>query len=991
MRDDQSRSFLAQLAHNLYQQHGEHLENVCLVFPNKRSGLFFRKHLANLVQQPVWAPEVINLEELFAAHTPLQQADRLSLVFTLYRVYKEVVNAKEDFDQFYFWGDLLINDFNEIDQYEVNATKLFTNIRDIRQIDSLYDYLNDEQRQAIEQFWLTAIPQHQGETTDQREPFLAFWEKLPALYEQFNRELESAKMSYKGMLCRSAITKLEETGEVAARFTGMKLIFAGFNALTPVEKKLINWFRQHKQASVYWDTDAFYMEAESRQEAGMFLREHQKDPRFKDSFPQKHPQHIATGANRKIFVQGMPLDTDQAKRAGELVGRYMQEKGFEVERTAIVLPDENLLLPVLHSLPAELSRINVTMGYPLRNTVLYSLIAHVFELQKTTIEQEGVTHFFHKHILALLYHPYLKDSEGTAELITQIEEGNRAFLAASFFAESNRKLLAIFQPVSATTGLFAYLKNILAFLYDQISETLSTFNEEEETDLSPPMVMEAEFIYQFFTHLNRLESLLQEQAMTMNLPTFMRLFLQIIRQIKIPFTGEPLRGLQIMGMLETRNLDFDHVIILAMNEQVMPPTRPMNSMIPNNLRKGFGLPLSNQSDAVSAYLYYRLMQSAQNIHLLYNTTASGLRNGEPSRFIRQVQFEAYEDNHGRHFFPGPEGFQVIQDQSFTRVERHSQRDIIIEKNEAVQALLNQYLTGKSKKTVRLSPSALATYVRCPLQFYFSQLARIAVPDRVQEEVNPAIFGNLFHRAIELLYLSYQGKTVEKAALDRLKNQIPEAVDQALREHYNLAPGETLPSRGRELVVRQAIETMVKKVIDNDQWYAPFTLLHLEFGQKPPMSIPFSLHNPANEQVMLGGKIDRVDLKDGTLRIIDYKTGQVDASISDINQLFDHNKDKGSALRQALWYSMVYKQTQTPEHKIMPCIAGLNNIKKEGDNFGVSVNRRPITDYREVQDEFEAGLRKVLQELFDVNTPFFPTSDEKRCERCDFNRICNKGR
>lgn len=990
MRDAQSRSFLAQLAHSLYQQHGEQLENICLVFPNKRSGLFFRKHLANLVQQPVWAPEVINLEELFAAHTALQQADRLSLVFTLYRVYREVVNPKEDFDQFYFWGDLLINDFNEIDQYEVNAAKLFTNIRDIRQIDSLYDYLDDEQRQAIEQFWLTAIPRSEEETTDQREPFLTFWEKLPAVYEQFNQRLASSKMAYRGMLYRLAITRLESTGEVAPRFADRQLIFAGFNALTPVEKRLISWFRQHRQASVYWDTDAFYMEAESRQEAGMFLRGHQKDPRFRDTFPTEHPQHMASGENRKIYIQGVPLDTDQAKRAGELVSRYMQEKGFEVERTAIVLPDENLLLPVLHSLPAELNRINVTMGYPLRNTVLYSLIAHVFELQRTTIEQEGVTHFFHKHILALLYHPYLKDGEGTAELITQVEEGNRAFLPASFFAESNHELLTIFQPVSATTGLFTYLKSILAFLYNQIGESLHTASEEEETDLSPPMVMEAEFIYQFFTHLNRLESLLEEQAMTMKLPTFMRLFLQIIRQIKIPFTGEPLRGLQIMGMLETRNLDFDHVIVLAMNEQVMPPAQPMNSMIPNNLRKGFGLPLSNQSDAVSAYLFYRLMQSAQNVHLLYNTTASGLRNGEPSRFIRQVQLEAYEDPHGQPFFPGPEGFQVMQDRAFTRVERHTQRDIIIEKNKVVQNLLNQYLTGKTKKAVRLSPSALATYIRCPLQFYFSHLARIAVPDRVEEAINPAIFGNLFHRTIELLYLPCQGKTVETADLSELKNQIKEAVNQALREYYNLAPGETLPARGRELVVRQAIETMAGKVIDNDRWYTPFTLLHLEFGQKPPMSVPFNLDNPANEQVVLGGKIDRVDLKDGVVRIIDYKTGRVDASISDINQLFNHDTDKGSALRQALWYSMVYLKTQTTEHKIMPCIAELTNVKKEGDNFGVSINRRPITDYREVQEAFEAGLRSVLQELFDVTTPFFPTTDEKRCVHCNFNRICNKG-
>ena len=657
-------SFLEEVSRQLLDKHQGHLAELTVVFPNRRAGLFFREILSRDIHQPGWSPRLLTFPELITELSDLRPPDQLTLIFMLYQIYQRESGTKEPFDRFYFWGELLLEDFNEIDKSLVRADDLFANLRDLKVLDAGYDYLTQEQRALVARFWQGFNGPADQPLSPPKQAFLTFWNVLNRVYEGFRAHLQERGLGYEGMMTRAVA---ESLGQLATDNPFSRVAFVGFNAFYAAEEQVVRWFVRQTGADAFWDVDAHYLD-DPVQEAGQFFRRYRQRLDLAATLPDPLPRHFYANGPRDIQIVGVPLEVGQAKLVGNVLQELIDKGNFVPERTAIVLPDQNLLFPVLHALPAAIRRVNVTMGYPLRNTSLYSLVEQLLRLQEgkrlrnSAGSERPAYEFHHTAVLAMLRHPYVNPVDHAAMqlLIRRIEDENRIYLRPE---ELHRTpfLQRLFQPVNAVPETFTYLLRLLKDLHDHIttdatpsstqpihSENSSTPNPQSpnpshpedhpasshqhptsnhpegpqhptsniqhpinseshpDPDLVLP-VLEKELIYHLYIHVNRLKALSDENQFQFQQITFLKLFRQLMQSLRLPFTGEPLRGLQIMGVLETRNLDFDHVFILSANEGTYPPREVGHSFVPGNLRRGFGLPTPDQQDAIYAYTFYRLL------------------------------------------------------------------------------------------------------------------------------------------------------------------------------------------------------------------------------------------------------------------------------------------------------------------------------------------------------------------------------------------------
>ena len=637
------KPFLYQVASLFYEKWGAEVSRLAFVFPNRRTGLFFQKYLSEVADIPLFSPTILTINDLFIQLSGKQSADRISMLFTLYDIYIRQSGSTETFDEFLYWGEMLLNDFDDIDKYMANARMLFSNVTDLREIENDFDFLSDEQIAAIRSFWSSFYPR--GDTPNQQQ-FLAVWQVLYDLYEEFRATLAAEGKGYEGMIFREVVESMER-GE-SPDLPYEQIVFVGLNALSVSEERFLAQLQKRKIADFYWDYVSDKV-TDPDNKASYFVSRNRK------SFPSSMKLPPEEKVKTEIEVIGIPSGIGQAKQVCSILNELCKEDEMSAEealRTAVILPDEHLLIPVLNAIPEQIKRINVTMGYPLAGTPVASLMEYILALQKNIRYVDRRPVFYFRDVLPILNHRYISTTspEMVSNLVKDISENNKIYI--SYDDLNKTPLLSIlFTPVTAVETFSDYLINVLQELNKAVeggklkvesvnsdAEPLSTFNSQ----LSTINDIEQEFIFHYFATVNRMKEVMREANVKMKIDTYFRLLKRVTDTITIPFQGEPLSGLQIMGVLETRALDFDRLIILSMNEGIFPLRKAANSFIPYNLRRGFGLPTYEHQDSVWAYHFYRLIYRASHVSLLYDTRSNGLQTGEVSRFVHQLHYH-YEE------------------------------------------------------------------------------------------------------------------------------------------------------------------------------------------------------------------------------------------------------------------------------------------------------------------------------------------------------------
>ena len=643
------KPFLYQVASLFYSEYGAEVSRLAFVFPNRRTGLFFQKYLSEVSEKPLFSPTILTINDLFVQLSGKQAADRISMLFKLYDIYLRHSGSSETFDEFLYWGEMLLNDFDDIDKYMADARMLFTNVTDLREIENDFSFLSPEQIAAIRTFWSSFYPK--GDTPNQ-EQFLAVWQILYALYTDLREALATEGKGYEGMIFREVVEQMEKDECCDLPYT--KVVFVGLNALSVAEERFLSGLQKRGIADFYWDyaspkvTDpdnkaSYFVERNLRQFPSQLIENGQLTIDNEDD------------DKKKIEVIGIPSGIGQAKQVCSILNELCKEDEMSAEealRTAVILPDEHLLIPVLNAIPEQIKRINVTMGYPLAGTPVASLMEYILALQKNIRYVDRRPVFYFRDVLPILNHRYISTTspEMVSNLVKDISENNKIYI--SYDDLNKTPLLSIlFTPVTAVETFSDYLINVLQELNKAVeggklkvesvnsdTEPLSTFNSQ----LSTINDIEQEFIFHYFATVNRMKEVMREANVEMKIDTYFRLLKRVTDTITIPFQGEPLSGLQIMGVLETRALDFDRLIILSMNEGIFPLRKAANSFIPYNLRRGFGLPTYEHQDSVWAYHFYRLIYRASHVSLLYDTRSNGLQTGEVSRFVHQLHYH-YEE------------------------------------------------------------------------------------------------------------------------------------------------------------------------------------------------------------------------------------------------------------------------------------------------------------------------------------------------------------
>ncbi len=948
--------FLQNIARDLHAKYGNDVSEFCIVFPNRRAGLFFGKYYAELIDKPLWSPHIITVNDLMQELSNLQLVDRLTLLFELFHVYKQTRQSGEQFDEFFFWGETLLNDFDDIDKYLVNAADLFQNMASIKSIEQQFNYLTERQIEVIKTFWENFTPPN----STQQEDFISIWEVLNTIYEQFQQNLLSKQLGYEGMLYKQVVDHFK-SGNLP-EFSYKKVVFIGFNALNRCEEELFTYLKNIKKAVFYWDYDHYYTD-DPMQEAGCFTRENMK--KYPPEATFEHDEFL--NASKQISIYSVPTETGQANLIEKLIESRDKAPGNDNIHTAIIMGDEKLLLPVLHSLPDSINDVNVTLGYPLQNTPVFGFIKHLIELQKNVKKNnEFQPVFYHQHVVNILNHQYLNlfNDNGISRLIRDIAEKNMIYLTPGELHVSD-VLEKIFKPINTVQEVSQY---ILDILYDVSRNIEITRNDDSENKKA----LDKEFIYHLYKQVKRTGEIIKEQNIALSLKTFLKILEKVMKSQRVPFTGEPLAGIQIMGVLETRNMDFENIIYLSVNEGSIPKREYCQSYIPYNLRKGFGLPTVDHTDAMYAYYFYRSLQRAKNISLVYHTKTEGINKGEMSRYLYQLKYET--------------PFEIKEYNIVHRTATSLPKQVVVEKNDDVLSTLNEFISPGGSRV--LSPTALNTYLDCPLKFYFHYIAGLKEAEEVKEEVDPMIFGNLLHKSIYELYYPYLDQRLDKSLilnLSKNKIEIDRAIDEAFMKEYYGTRDKKPEYLGKNIIVKHILNKFILQLLQKDHLFAPFHLKEMEASYYT--ELPVNIYN-ITRNARLGGKIDRVDSKDGMTRIIDYKTGETANRFNGIDHLFkceDHHRN--TTAFQLFFYCMLYADNKNPV--ITPAVYPLKTIYTSGFETILKDGKKDVSDFNEYKDHFKERVMDLLEDIFNPGIPFVQTGNIKCCEHCPFLEICHR--
>ena len=957
-------SFLKLVAADLYKHTEGNLAHTAVVFPNKRAGLFFNEYLAQESDSPIWSPAYVSISELFRSLSPWEVGDPVKLVCELYKIFRRETQSTETLDDFYFWGEMLISDFDDADKNKVDTDKLFSNLQDLRNIMDDYTFIDDEQEEAIRQFFQNFSIERR---TALKERFISLWNVLGNIYKGFRESLASQNIAYEGMMYRHVIEHLD-----VDKLPYEKYIFVGFNVLNKVEHTLFTQLKDAGKAVFYWDYDEFYMK-ENRQavthEAGEFIRRNLRD------FPSPLSGELFKNLSKPKEVHYIASSTENAQ--ARYLPQWIRNNLTTPEKeTAVVLCNEALLQPVLHSLPAEVKHVNITMGFPLSQTPVYSFLIALLELHTHGFNFKSGRYTF-QSVVTLLKHPYTRQLTGQAELLEKELTRNNRFYPLPGELGKDEFLTRLFTPLSGNLNLCIRLSETLqqvASIYQ--ANTSGT----EDTDAFNQLYRES--LFKAYTTINRFRTLIEKDELTVQSETFRRLLVKVLSATNIPFHGEPAIGMQVMGVLETRNLDFRHLVLLSVNEGQLPKSGGDSSFIPYNLRKAFGMTTIEHKIAVYAYYFYRLLQRAERITLMYNTSSDGLNRGEWSRFMLQFLIE----------WPHPITRQFLE----AGQSPQGTSPITVEKTPDVMRRMQSLFDVRANPKAKFSPSALNYYLDCPLKFYYRYVAGLSAPDEVSAEIDSATFGSIFHYAAEHIYkdLTTHGKVINKETLETLlRNEVKlqDYVDTAFKKlFFNVPQNEKPEYNGVQLINSAVIARYLKQLLQNDLRYAPFTFIASEMEVDEPIDI----QTPKGViKSHIGGIIDRMDSKDGTLRIVDYKTGGDADTPPHVESLFIPDKKRSNYVFQTFLYAAIMCRKQ-PTMKIAPALLYIHRAATETYSPVIQMGepRKPkeaVEDFSKYEKEYRERLQGLLEEIFNPEKSFTQTEIIEKCTYCDFKALCKR--
>ncbi|MDR3876230.1 MAG: PD-(D/E)XK nuclease family protein [Alistipes sp.] len=958
------KGFLEEVAADLYARYGEGLSDRAVLFPSRRARLFFVDALGRIAGRPMWQPEWVTIDDLTGEISGLHTGDRVRLITELYKVYSAYHN--EPFDKFYFWGDMLLTDFDTIDKYLIDAQMLFRNISEIKEIEADISYLTPAQLRILS-FWSSFG--EQADLSEEKRRFLAIWKTLGPIYRRFRERLSSLGIAYNGMVQRAAADRIRGGGFVFPE--PRRYVVAGFNALSECEKRLFGFLATAAETDFYWDYDSYYKD-DPEQEAGMFVRSN-----VAQFPPRTELRHDNMQGEKQVVSVAAVSNAVQCKYAAAILAglarrRREEDPGIAAgarpalgKETAVVLTDENLLLPLLYALPADIGRVNVTMGFPLRQSLAYTFVERLVELQNhRRCKGDGCT-FYHADVAGILAHPYVAECDAalTRTMHEEIVRDRRISVDAAWLGR-NELLKRIFTPAATWRELSDYMLDVVA----------AVARQPYEGDDARQRV---EFLAVIAEQVTKLRNSLDECDIDLTAEVYTSLLRRHLQTLRIPFEGEPLEGIQIMGILETRNLDFENVIILSMNDDNFPGNHMAQaSFIPYNLRAAYELPTPEHHEGVYAYYFYRLIQRAKTVHMLYCSHADDKSTGEPSRYIYQLDYES--------------GFDVRKVEVGVDVNLAETAPIEVPKDEGVMVRLERFVDAQSPAT--LSPTAFFRYVACPLRFYFHSIARLEADDEISEEVDAPMFGTILHAAVQTLYARIAGEAHPGETLRAMirTGEVAQAVEAAINQNYLQDKHATAEDySGNLLLVKDIVIRYLRGGV------MPYDAAHDAFsvsGLEEPVAYPFRFRAGGRDlEMKFAGIADRIDtLDDGALRVVDYKTGAPHLEFDGVESLFTGTgKQRLSNILQTLLYAMMLHRSRGCD--VEPALYYVRNMNRPGyspqlDDKQTGVKGARYTLYRE---RFEELLRAQLAELYDTSVPFRQCEDADTCKYCDFNVICKR--
>ena len=947
-----NKTFLEYVAEDIIGKYGTDLSRIAVVFPNKRAALFLNEHLARIAGQPVWSPAYITISDLFRQHTDLKPADPIKLICDIHKSFTKCTGIDETLDHFYGWGQLLLADFDDIDKNMADADSIFCNLKDIHELDDI-SYLDDEQKEMLKRFFANFSDDIESEL---KKRFLSLWSHFGDIYHDYNRRLTEQGIGYEGAIYRKVAS--EETLHLKYD----KYLFVGFNLIQKVERVLFSRLMKEGKAKFYWDFDEYYMPTARAQQSASVPNNTASFAAYLTDFPNE-----LDNTNRDIYANmrrpkrirfiSSPTENAQARFASNWL---LENDRYKAGRkTAVVMCDESILLPIMHSLPPEADKVNITSGFPLAMTPVASLVMLLFDLYTLGLRKKGTA--FNPHYLKkLMAHPYarhlqevhLKGVHSKGVHLSQVhQEGSAALL---------QHIATLVKQVGIAT--------------------------KQEGD-----ALTQESVFRMFTILNRLAALADSGDLLVDNTTLRRLVSQLVGAASIPFHGEPVVGVQIMGVLETRNIDFDNVLLLSCNEGNMPKGVNDSSFIPYSIRKAHGLTTIDNKVAIYSYYFHRLLQRAGDITIAYNNSTDNGHTGEMSRFMLQLLVESG---------------QKIDHYSLTAKNQPSPlMPKAIEKDEAA--------IGKLEEMSKLSPSAINTYIRCKLAFYYQYIAHIKEPDSDPETIDNRMFGNIFHRAAYLIYkdITDHSPVIEKAHIQAyLSNRklLASVVDRAFEEE------ECKTNNGLQIINREVIIEYITKLLKIDQQLCPFSILAMEEEAKVYTQLSFTIPSggalkggalvssaPTKQyNLTIGGIIDRLDAVTDKqtgkrrIRVVDYKTGNKPSSaIKSIEEVFDPKNiasKHSNYFLQAILYSLIVsrsKEWNAANDAVSPALLFIKQAATNDYDPTLCIDKHPISDVTVYEEEFLTKLKETVADMYSPDAAFTPTDDRKKCELCPYRMLC----
>ena len=916
----QNHTFIGKLALEIVSKYSESLHHTTIILPNKRAKVFLIEELKHQIENTIFSPEISSIEEFVQEISGIRSIDTIELLFEFYSVYLSITDKQkqEPFEIFANWAKTLLQDFNEIDRYLLEPDKVLKYLENIKEIEHW----------SVEKNKTVLI-----------EKYLAFWKLLPSYYEAFYNHLLSKQIGYQGLIYKEAVANLNHfTNSTSSK----KYLFAGFNALNQAEERIIQHLLSLDKAEVYWDIDTVFIN-DFYHDAGLFTR------KFKSewSYYKSHPFNwIANDYHQEknIHIIGTPKSIGQAKIVGSIVEKISHQNGAKcLKNIAVVLGEEGLLIPILYALPDSVTALNITMGYSSKNNPAQILIAQLFKMHTNALRRNASNYvFYYKDVLAILNHPLIDPYSNTKKLVYTINSNNFTFI-------THKKLYELFDSPNALVELIFQKWNTTSVeVLESIAQILMYLKTNLGSDNQDEKITKA-FVFSIFKVINKLISYYSNNTTIDSITTLQAIYKQVIDEAEVSFEGEPLNGLQIMGVLESRVLDFETVIITSVNEGTFPAGKSMNSFIPYDVKRELGIPTYKEKDAIYAYHFYHLLQRAKNVYLLYNTEADGIDGGEKSRFITQLLVEK-QFNHN------------ITEQIYNAdVPNIATFPTIIPKSDKVLLRLKEICTEKG-----ISPSALTTYIRNPLQFYFQRILRILEVDEVEETIAINTLGTIIHKTLEVLYLPFVNQYIlTESDIEKCILKIDSEVLFQFKEIYK--EGEI--KKGRNLlafeVAKRNILNFLKMELDMIKNGDEIQILALErecSGILNHPSLPF--------QVVLKGNVDRIELRNGKIRIIDYKTGKVEKTNVTLKTWSGLTKDiKNEKIIQILAYAFMY-QSELKPFEMEAGIISFKNLKAGFLPFTFKVGKIETTLItNEILENYSNEIAVLINEILDVNVPF----------------------